>query len=100
MRLKHIKRLGPVLGIQWVLLAAMVRFEGGIHWLAGVSALLSILVPYGANVWALQDAPLGAKTSRVVKAAVLALVSFGMTLAGWTAGYVIFSMCGFPVRGG
>jgi len=99
MTLKHFKRLAGVVGIQWVLFAAVIRFESSIPWLAGLAASLALLVPMVLHIWVLYDAPLGANAPRVVKTALTALVAFGLTLVGFAAGYITFAVCGVPVRG-
>ena len=61
-RLRNFKRLALILGVQWIFVAASIRFDHSVNWLAGLTALLALLVPFAGNIWALDDAPLSMRS--------------------------------------
>ena len=90
MRADHFLFVGMVLCFQWLLMGT-----GGMITVASETipfALIALVLPVPAYIWALRDASVGLKTSRrAVRITIVGLVAVGLSFVGFILGFAFIA---------
>jgi hypothetical protein len=102
MKAKHFKLLGLVLGVQLILLSALILFTyhpetSFWHVIGMMCSVGTFLVAYGGYIFALYSAPFISRAPPIVKMLALGFISLALTGAGYLFAIFLFTCVGIPL---